>query len=146
MWLFGFVNRFKKTLRYMCMLGTDLNSFRVSTYEQISVLHYFLYTLYLHSGFYRLLTVQHTLYYPVHIHVHWPIILRAVHWYRGLPPGPLWYANYLNNYLNYLKTFSAHVHNLHLPLTKMYFFRVSIVPSCVVQLYIHPKQYVLSEN
>ena len=26
------------------MLGTDLNSFRVSTYEQISVLHYFLYT------------------------------------------------------------------------------------------------------
>ena len=30
----------------MCMLGKDLNSFRVSTYEQISVLHYFLYTLY----------------------------------------------------------------------------------------------------
>ena len=28
------------------MLGKDLKSFRVSTYEQISVLHYFLYTLY----------------------------------------------------------------------------------------------------
>ena len=40
------MNRFKKTLKYMCMLGKDLNSFRVSTYEQISVLHYFLYTLY----------------------------------------------------------------------------------------------------
>ena len=37
------------------MLGTDLNSFRVSTHEQISVLHYFLYTLYIYivsnSGF-----------------------------------------------------------------------------------------------
>ena len=44
--MFGFMNRFNKTLRYMCMLGKDLNCFRVSTYEQISVLHYFLYTLY----------------------------------------------------------------------------------------------------
>ena len=30
----------------MDMLGKYLNSFRVSTYEHISVLHYFLYTLY----------------------------------------------------------------------------------------------------
>ena len=29
------------------MLEKDLNSFRVSSYKQISVLHYFLYTLYL---------------------------------------------------------------------------------------------------
>ena len=29
------------------MLGKDLNKFRVSTYKQISVLHYFLYTLYI---------------------------------------------------------------------------------------------------
>ena len=40
----------KKTLKYMHMLGKVLNSFRVSTYEQISVLHYFLYTLYLEEA------------------------------------------------------------------------------------------------
>ena len=51
MWLFGFVNRFKNTLMYVCMLGKELNSFRVSTYEQISVLHYFLYTLYVRLGY-----------------------------------------------------------------------------------------------
>ena len=36
----------------MCMLGKDLYSFRVSTYEQISVLHYFLYTLYMYVYIY----------------------------------------------------------------------------------------------
>ena len=42
-------------------------------------------SLYLFLVLYQLLTVQYT--YP---HVHWLIVLKAVHWYRGLPPGPLY--------------------------------------------------------